>query len=67
VSTTWIKAVNFYSEHFETMGSITAKLPSEYAVRCVTPIVHSAIQKWPVQLPASKAISARLETRELSL
>jgi hypothetical protein len=31
-SGTWIKIVNFYSELFETVKSIVAKLPSEYAV-----------------------------------
>jgi hypothetical protein len=26
---TWIEAVSFYSEHFETVKSIVAKFPSE--------------------------------------
>jgi hypothetical protein len=29
---TWIEAVNFYSEHFETVKSIVAKFPSVSAV-----------------------------------
>jgi hypothetical protein len=29
---TWIDAVNFYSEHFETVKSIVVKFPSESAV-----------------------------------
>jgi hypothetical protein len=29
---TWIEAVNFYSEHFETVKSIVTKFPSESAV-----------------------------------
>jgi hypothetical protein len=55
---TWIEAVNFYSEHFETVKSIVAKFPSKSAFRYVNPIVHSVNQKWPVQLPSSEAISA---------
>jgi hypothetical protein len=28
----WIESVNFYSEHFQTVKSIVAKFPSEFAV-----------------------------------
>jgi hypothetical protein len=45
---TWIEAVNFYSEHFETVKPIVAKFHLSLLFQCVNPRVLSAIQKWPV-------------------
>jgi hypothetical protein len=58
---TWTEAVTFYSEYSETVKSVVAKIPSESAVSVCES--HSAFidPKWPVQLPASKAISAGLQ------
>jgi hypothetical protein len=55
---TWIEAVNFYSEHFETVKSIVAKFPSASAISVHEFQSAFSIQKWPVQLPTSEAIQA---------
>jgi hypothetical protein len=53
---TWIEAVNFYSENFETVKSIVAKFHLSLLFQCVNTRVHSAIHKWPIQLTTYEAI-----------
>jgi hypothetical protein len=55
---TWTEAVIFYSEYFETVKSIVAKFPSEFAVLVGESQSAFSIQKWPDQLPTCKAILA---------